>query len=393
MSAYACNARRVIVITPSKHISHQMFEAFCNQKESFLVKRKIVTDEQTFIDDCRPSCHEGVQKTTEIVSYFNYDLVITNAHKFGTTSRVNIEAIPEESVDLVIVDEAHHCPAKTWATIIAYFNKSKKIFFTATPKYNDHEILQTQTLCFRLNRSDLVNEGIIRDIEFCESSAIDTNMINQPNDSNYQLACQVSLLKTKIINLKINFIISFFNKKAMIEKIKEKLKAHDALDQGVFHQAMILCQTIDDRNPVEKFVEFYNENVQDPEDIERCDAFTGGTPIKIVKDFKNLKFRALVICGCLLEGFDHPNVSVVGIARNVQSPIIFSQFVGRAFRKIDRDDPVKACIVSDEYFKQKKMWDSFETVPESEIPENLDDVSFVTVDDEPEYLQHVLKNN
>jgi hypothetical protein len=32
-------------------------------------------------------------------------------------------------------------------------------------------------------------------------------------------------LKTKIINLKINFIISFFNKKAMIKEIKEKQKA------------------------------------------------------------------------------------------------------------------------------------------------------------------------
>jgi len=154
---------------------------------------------------------------------------------------------------------------------------------------------------------------------------------------------------------------------------------------------MILYQTIVDLNPVKKFLEFYNEKVQDPRD--KCHAFTGGTKIGIVEAFKNLKCRALVICGCLLEGFDHPNVSVVGIARNVQSPIIFSQFVGRAFRKINRNDPVKACIVSDKYFNQKKMWDSFETVPESEIPENEDDESFVTVDDEPEYLMHALKNN
>jgi len=76
MSAYACNARRVIVITPSKHISHQMF---CNKKgESFLVKRKIVKEQQTFIDECRPSCHEVVQNTTEIVSYFDFDLVFSD---------------------------------------------------------------------------------------------------------------------------------------------------------------------------------------------------------------------------------------------------------------------------------------------------------------------------
>ena len=36
LAAYACNAKRVLIITPSKHISNQMFKSFCNENgESF----------------------------------------------------------------------------------------------------------------------------------------------------------------------------------------------------------------------------------------------------------------------------------------------------------------------------------------------------------------------
>ena len=38
------------------------------------------------------------------------------------------------------------------------------------------------------------------------------------------------------------------------------------------------------------------------------------------------------------------------------------------------------------------MWNSFKTFPETEIPENEDDDSFVTVDDEVEYLSYAINN-
>ena len=179
-------------------------------------------------------------------------------------------------------------------------------------------------------------------------------------------------------------------KKEISEKVKNTLKEHDSADSSTFHQSMILCQTIRDLNAVETFVGFYNENITD--EREKCYSFTGETSNTILNNFKNLKFKTLVVCGCLLEGFDHSNISVVGIARNVQSPIIFSQFVGRSFRKINEKDPVKACIISDKCFKQKIMWEKFETVPETEISDNEDDESFLTVDDEVEYLLHAVNN-
>jgi len=84
---------------------------------------------------------------------------------------------------------------------------------------------------------------------------------------------------------------------------------------------------------VDNIVSVYNQEIEN--ERERCHAFTGSTNNSVLNDFRERKFRTLVICGSLLEGFDHPNVSVVGIARNVQSSIIFAQFIGRSFRKIN----------------------------------------------------------
>ena len=172
LSAYACSARRVLVITPSKHISKQMLNSFCDTNgESFLVKREIVKQEE-FFNDCRPSCGGIVKNTRDINSYFDCELVISNAHKFGTNSSVSIEDISSDSIDLVIVDEAHHYPAETWRTIVDHFHDAKKVFLTATPKHNNMDILPNQEryICCRVSRQELVQKGIIRDIKFTDDT-------------------------------------------------------------------------------------------------------------------------------------------------------------------------------------------------------------------------------
>lgn len=268
-------------------------------------------------------------------------MIVANAHKFGSKSRVRIDQIPNKDVDLVIVDEAHHYPADTWQTIINNFKKAKKIFLTATPTNGGKDILQDQNshLCYSLRPADLVADGIIRDV-----------VLNDDTDSNNENDA--------------------FNK--ISSTMKVILDAHDSQDPDNFHQAMVLCQTISDLNSVDNFVYSYNQNIDD--EIQKCQKFVSNTSYQVLRDFRDKKFRTLIICGSLLEGFDHPNVSVVGIARNVRSPIIFAQFVGRSFRKLSRDDPVTATIVTDKYFNQRIMMDNFEKLPENDIDDEDEDL-------------------
>jgi superfamily II DNA or RNA helicase len=106
-------------------------------------------------------------------------LVIANAHKFGTTSNIDIASLPND-FDTIIVDEAHHYPAETWKRIVDKFPESRRIFFTATPYKRDGSLIVNEnSQCYNVSRERAVNEGIIRNCAFFEVGNIEDNV----NDS------------------------------------------------------------------------------------------------------------------------------------------------------------------------------------------------------------------
>jgi superfamily II DNA or RNA helicase len=139
---------------------------------------------------------------------------------------------------------------------------------------------------------------------------------------------------------------------------------------------MVLCQTLDSINSIADFTSVYNDDL-DPS--QHCKQYSSRNTVeerkKILEEFKNKKFKTLVVCGCLKEGFDHPNVSIVAIARNVgaNSHVLFAQFVGRALRLVNRKEPatLKAAIISHPEFNQRinfEIYDKYiaENYPDGE---------------------------
>ncbi len=128
------------------------------------------------------------------------------------------------------------------------------------------------------------------------------------------------------------------------------------------------------KNAADTFCEVYNEGVTDTR--ERCQAYVTEVARSVLDDFVARKFRTLVIIGRLLEGFDHPSVSVVAIARNVlpTSRVLFTQFVGRAVRKLSRDDPVTANVISHPIYAQGRNFSLFDRAAEEDAdPRDEDD--------------------
>jgi superfamily II DNA or RNA helicase len=64
-----------------------------------------------------------------IVANLQQPLMVIDARKFGPTSSVPINEIPNDSCDLVILDEAHHYPAPTWLAIVNHSLAASKIVF------------------------------------------------------------------------------------------------------------------------------------------------------------------------------------------------------------------------------------------------------------------------
>ena len=81
---------------------------------------------------------------------------------------MKVSDIDPDHYDLVIVDEAHHYPAKRWSQFVDHFGKSKQLFLTSTPQV--FASFDDRKLCYCLERQEAEKDGIIREIEFDEIS-------------------------------------------------------------------------------------------------------------------------------------------------------------------------------------------------------------------------------
>lgn len=89
-----------------------------NDERTFYERAGIIESDETL-----DWCEDGIkiEKTNQLDKITNKFLVICNAHKFGETSNVDIEMIPKDFFELIIVDEGHHYPAETWKKVVEHF--------------------------------------------------------------------------------------------------------------------------------------------------------------------------------------------------------------------------------------------------------------------------------
>ena len=155
--------------------------------------------------------------------------------------------------------------------------------------------------------------------------------------------------------LAMNFVSSLLFSQAVLNAMKGVLADHDT-QSAHKHQGLILATDIKEANTIARL---WNHNLPDP--TQRCEVYVTDTSRAVLEDFKACRLDVLVIIYRLTEGFDHKNVSVVGILRNIQpaSMVYFSQFVGRAVRKLDANDNVTATVISHKVHKQSKNYEEF----------------------------------
>ena len=164
LASYILCASRVLVITPDPIVSQQVH----NHYKTFLLDRGIITKEE--VNDFLPSI-TMISRSTQLhdVETLQSHVVITNIHKVGGRANVAVDEIDASKYDLVIVDEAHHYPKKSWRTFVDHFQKSRCLFLTSTLHDNKKEpIFAHVKPCYSLERQKAVKDGIIRDVEFDE---------------------------------------------------------------------------------------------------------------------------------------------------------------------------------------------------------------------------------
>lgn len=160
LAAFLLEARRVLVITPSRLVRNQIAEEFAT------LGRARATGSLP-ADVGLPAVIEVEHRLSTLESWHSlaaFDVVV------GTPSCVSpaLETVaepPEECFDLILVDEAHHSPARTWREVLEAFPAARKLLVTATPFRRDRQEIAGKFI-FEYPVRQAFEDGVFGRIEF-----------------------------------------------------------------------------------------------------------------------------------------------------------------------------------------------------------------------------------
>ncbi len=236
-------------------------------------------------------------------------------------------------LSLLVIDETHHVPAKSYARIIkrAYELNPHLLLFgvTATPSRGDKKRLRA----FFSNIGDQVS---VREL-------IESGHLVPPKTFVMNVGTQEALKNVaKIANdYDMKQVDAIMNKRPVSEAVVKhwKEKAHN-------RQTIIFCSTIEHaKNVYESFLEegIPSGCLHGQLSIEQRD--------KVLKDYSSFKTRVLVNVALLTEGWDSPSTSCVVLLRPSSYKSTMIQMIGRGLRPLNNQEYINTvktdCVVLD----------------------------------------------
>ena len=287
----------------------------------------------------------------------------------------------------MVVDEAHHAPAKTYREVINGLDdnveKFKLLGLTATPfRTGEKEkgLLKKvfeDDIIYKTDLESLINRDILSKPEFEEVNT-DINMdeklsredINKIKtfDLHSDVAKKIAQNKTR--------------NKMIVDRYVKNRKKYDKLLVYVIDikHAISLAQLFQDRGVNAEFI------VSSLKDMKNLTSITAEENEKKIKKFRNDECEVLVNVNILTEGVDLPNAQTVFLTRPTISSILMTQMIGRGLRGSKAGGTEEAYIVSflDDW-KDKINWANPEslhirdTEPEDEKPSERAKVKLISV--------------
>lgn len=128
-TCFALQARRVLLIVPSAALRGQAARTF--RSLDVLVRHGTFSLEEGQLPVVS-TLDSRATSADEWFAHADSDIVIATPHA-ASPALADAVAPPEGFFDLLLMDEGHHAPAKTWESLIRSLPKAKHTLFTATP--------------------------------------------------------------------------------------------------------------------------------------------------------------------------------------------------------------------------------------------------------------------
>lgn len=294
LAAFVERAKRVLVITPSRLVRNQISEEF----ESLKTLRNIKALEGDFASPQVYEVEEKILSADDWESLREYDVVV------GTPNSISpaVEGIPEppeDLFDLLLIDEAHHSPAKTWNELLRHFPKAKVVMFTATPFRRDKREIKGRFI-YTYSLRDAYEDKIFGEIEYIP-------VIAEDGRNDIALAQEAERI--------------FLEDRAA----------------GLQHYLMVRT---DSKKRAKELKEIYSSNTR--LNLQVVNSDHSYTHIKnTIRKLREGELDGIICVDMLGEGFDFPQLKIAAIHAPHKSLEVTLQFIGR-FARTNADNVGKA---------------------------------------------------
>src|SRR5581483_228164 len=287
MTPFALKANRVLVITPSRLVREQITEDF---QALDALKRLGAVPTDLPVPAVR-QLKDRIETVDDWEALRDSDVIVSTPNCTSPGYR-NVPQPPEDLFDLVLIDEAHHSPAHTWAALLASFPKTHKVLFTATPFRRDRgEIKGRIVYAYPVARA--VADGIFGKIRYIPVNA-DPALDN--NDVPIAKAAEPAL--------------------------------HEDRKAGLTHCLMVRTDRL---NRAAELAYVYRTNTKLK--LEIVDSRSSGHKVKtILAQLASGELDGIICVNMLGEGFNFPRLKVAAIHSPHRSLEVTLQFIGRFAR-------------------------------------------------------------
>lgn len=223
----------------------------------------------------------------------------------------NIEKYAAEDIEMIIVDEAHHATANSYINIFKYFNvfEEKKLLFgfTATPLRGDKDHLGNIFFShsFKMTLSEATRQGYIVPVHGMRIEMEKSLKDIDTHQGDYDIQQLERVMNCDSINSLI------------VERCKNL--------HGI--PAILFCTSV---NHAEDLARRLRENKR------RAISISYKTPKKTLSRIFNMlnqgRVEFITNAVKLSEGFDHPPIRSIILARPTRSPVLYKQMIGRGLR-------------------------------------------------------------
>lgn len=327
IAPYGISKGKVLIVTPQTVVRNTVMEEInpLNPRNFYLFTKvfELQSKLPVVIDYDKTISDQTIQKA---------DVVVLNIHKLQERLEGSLlNKVPKDFFDMIIIDEAHHSEARTWKSMVDYFENAKVVKVTGTPFRSDGLEIEGVEL-YRYSLGTAMAHGYVKSLERFTYLPDKMEFTMKDDDKIYSLE-EIRMLKDDEW-ISRSVALSLESNKSIVDKSIERLKEKRRLTKNNPHKIVAVACSIEHAEQIHSLYSsaglrsvIVHSKIQDKKDLEQR-----------FKDIETHQVDVVVNVALLGEGYDHRFLSIAAIFRPYRSNLPYQQFVGRVLRSVSLKD-------------------------------------------------------